>query len=314
MIEVMSQGELQARYAELLGQYDPMPENGFPDFEGMKAFVKAELQDEDGAWWHQALSEFANFEAFYNWLDTLTAYDAMDAGDSVFDAKPLLEVVYHALLSEKPEDATVAAGAQETQEAQDNDSLPKIVGYQVHTPDGKYHWGDRPSYLILTEATAIRDLLDARKGQGHWIMTAILEDDIQEAWFEDQGWDLFGREEDVMEIQRDDEYMIFKSDDEAIAFVRRMAQTGSQRHIDAITRHDADEAKRNWPFGVTFINLKDETDTDEHGKERITPKGSSWVVTGASGAGDNWLLSCEATGAGIIPSSFDLRNDFTESE
>ena len=302
------QVEFQAKYAYLLGQYDPLPENGFPDFEGMKAFVKAELEDEDASPWHQALSDFANFEAFYNWLDTLTAYEAMDACDSLFDAKPLLEVVYHALLSENSEFATVTAGAKEAQ-----DSLPKIVGYQVHTQDGNHHWGDRPSYLILTEATAIRDLLDARKGQGHWIMTAILEDDIEEAWFEDQGWDLFDISDDVKLIQRDDEQGIFKDDDEAIDFVRRMAQTGSQRHIDAITRHDADTAKRNWPLGVTFVNLKDETDTDEHGKERITPKGNTWVVTDASGAGDNWLLSCEASGASIIPSSFDLRNDFTES-
>lgn len=307
MSEPTTQDQLQARYVELLGQYDPLPDNGFPDFEGMKAFVKAELEDEDGSCWHEAISKFANFESFFNWLDTLTAYEAMDADESVVDAKPLLEIIYHALLSEKPEGANTHPGAQESE-----DSLPKIVGYQVHTPDGDCHWRDRPSYLILTEATAIRDLLDARKAQGHWIMTAILEDDIEEPWFEDQGWDLFG--DDVKGIERDDELGIFKDDDEAIAFVRRMAQAGSQRHIDAISRHDADEAKRNWPFGVTFINIKDETDTDEHGNERITPKGSTWVVTGESGTGDDWLLSCEATGASIIPSSFDLRNDFTESE
>jgi len=242
------QVEFQARYAYLLDQYDPLPENGFPDFEGMKTFVKAELEDEDASSWHQALSDFANFEAFYNWLDTLTAYEAMDAGDSLFDDKPLLEVVYHALLSEKPESATVAAGSQE---AQDEKVLPKIVGFQVHTQDGNHYWRDRAFYLTLTEGTAIRDLIDARKGQGHQTMTAILG--------------------------------------------------------------DADAAKRNWPLGVTFVNLKDETDTDEHGKERITPKGNTWVVTDASGAGDNWLLSCEASGASIIPSSFDLRNDFAES-
>jgi hypothetical protein len=62
----------------------------------------------------------------------------------------------------------------------------KIVGYQVHDHRGN-HWANRPSYFILTEETALSDLETARKGQGCWIMTAVLEGDIEEATFEAGG-------------------------------------------------------------------------------------------------------------------------------
>jgi hypothetical protein len=62
----------------------------------------------------------------------------------------------------------------------------KIVGYQVQDDRGN-NWAGRPSYEILTEATAISDLTAARKGQGFWLMIAILEDDIEEPAYESGG-------------------------------------------------------------------------------------------------------------------------------
>ncbi|MBI6883049.1 hypothetical protein [Pseudomonas putida] len=60
-----------------------------------------------------------------------------------------------------------------------------IVGYQVQDSDGN-NWADRPSFLILTEKTAINDLLEARKSGGFWTMIAILNGDVQDPSYEDE--------------------------------------------------------------------------------------------------------------------------------
>jgi hypothetical protein len=62
----------------------------------------------------------------------------------------------------------------------------RIVGYQVHDHRGN-HWAGRPSYEILTEETALSELKAARKGQGCWLMTAVLDGDIEEPTFEAGG-------------------------------------------------------------------------------------------------------------------------------
>lgn len=43
---------------------------------------------------------FPNFEAFFAWWDTFTAYDQMDEGFSADDHKPILKVAYQALSAE----------------------------------------------------------------------------------------------------------------------------------------------------------------------------------------------------------------------
>ncbi|MFK4131974.1 hypothetical protein ACI2KR_06720 [Pseudomonas luteola] len=61
----------------------------------------------------------------------------------------------------------------------------QILGYQVVDRHG-HHSNDRPSYLILTEQTAVADLLEARASKtGLWTMVAILEGDIQKPEFEE---------------------------------------------------------------------------------------------------------------------------------
>ena len=53
-------------------------------------------------------------------------------------------------------------------------------------------------------------------------------------WFaESEGWAVFNGNE----IQRDDALDKFASDDEAIAFVQRLADLGSQLHLSALDLH-----------------------------------------------------------------------------
>jgi hypothetical protein len=59
-----------------------------------------------------------------------------------------------------------------------------IAGYQVQTPAGD-QWAGRPDDLILSQATAIKDLRTARKGQGQWLMVVVLEGDVENPSFED---------------------------------------------------------------------------------------------------------------------------------
>lgn len=59
-----------------------------------------------------------------------------------------------------------------------------------------------------------------------------------------EGWDLFDYNgSGLMEIERDDEANIFADDASAVAYVETRAAEGSQRHIDALAQHRADEAK-----------------------------------------------------------------------
>ncbi|TNC80797.1 MAG: hypothetical protein C9356_11785 [Oleiphilus sp.] len=59
-----------------------------------------------------------------------------------------------------------------------------IIGYQVQDTAGN-NWGGRPSYEVLTEATATKDLLDARStATALFTMIAVLDGDIEEPIFE----------------------------------------------------------------------------------------------------------------------------------
>lgn len=61
-----------------------------------------------------------------------------------------------------------------------------ILGYQVQDIQGN-NWGGRASNMVLTEATAIRDIKEARKQQptNGYGLIAILSNDIDEPVFEE---------------------------------------------------------------------------------------------------------------------------------
>ncbi len=63
--------------------------------------------------------------------------------------------------------------------------MSSIMGYQVANAVTGEYWGDRPSFEILTEQTAIKDIQEAREsGQVGWVMHAILAGDIEEPTYE----------------------------------------------------------------------------------------------------------------------------------
>lgn len=48
----------------------------------------------------ELIKSFSDFDSFYDWLDTVTAYDQMDADESVEHCKPLIEVIYNDIRAE----------------------------------------------------------------------------------------------------------------------------------------------------------------------------------------------------------------------
>lgn len=59
-----------------------------------------------------------------------------------------------------------------------------IIGYQVQDEHGN-NWGNRPSYHILTEQAATRDLHQSREElSANFVMVAILNGDIEQPTFE----------------------------------------------------------------------------------------------------------------------------------
>jgi hypothetical protein len=61
-----------------------------------------------------------------------------------------------------------------------------IIGYQVQDQNGN-NWSDRPSYLVLTEQTAVEDLKAARSSKtGDYSIVGILRNDIQDPILENR--------------------------------------------------------------------------------------------------------------------------------
>jgi len=60
-----------------------------------------------------------------------------------------------------------------------------ILGYQVQDQQGN-HWANRPSFEILTEQTALKELMESRNNSASacWNIIAITEGDIEEPTFE----------------------------------------------------------------------------------------------------------------------------------
>lgn len=64
--------------------------------ESLQALLDADGHDE-GA---RQLLAFQNFEAFFTWFDTVTAFDQMDTDQSAEDHKPLLQLAFDALVDQ----------------------------------------------------------------------------------------------------------------------------------------------------------------------------------------------------------------------
>lgn len=73
-----------------------LADNSLPTFEHMRSIILEDL-DDDG---RELLLGFADFTAFYDWFETLSHYDQVDAEQSLEQGKALLEVVYLSLLAE----------------------------------------------------------------------------------------------------------------------------------------------------------------------------------------------------------------------
>jgi hypothetical protein len=78
-----------------------------PSCEEMIAFIQemldTESHDDEGG---QQLLAFRDFEAFFEAMDTATAYEQMDAGDSITEYKPLLQIAFDALVAQYREEGS----------------------------------------------------------------------------------------------------------------------------------------------------------------------------------------------------------------
>lgn len=87
----------------------------------------------------------------------------------------------HGKTLSRPMEQLVERPKEEVIVIQKPEKLPTVVGFQVQNNNGE-NWNDRPSYEILTQELAVKDLVEARKQLPAqlWLMVAILENDIQE--------------------------------------------------------------------------------------------------------------------------------------
>lgn len=111
-----------------------------------------------------------------------------------------------------------------------------------------------------------------------------------------EGWALFndGLNDHNYRIERDDEAGIFTGDDEAIAFVERLALVGSKVHKLALDVHGFRDEYKDWlPLDVASIEAIDQLalsegwvfgTVDDHGGERFQISKLDDVTTFASDA------------------------------
>lgn len=76
-----------------------------PDYENWREAISEMVEPED--------QPFADFEAFFNWWDVVSAYDQMDVGEKAIDFKPMLAVAYLQMLA----DGLITGGADGALEA-----------------------------------------------------------------------------------------------------------------------------------------------------------------------------------------------------
>lgn len=110
--------------ADFAGEYEVLLKQAavaFPKaaigFEEMKATVRKVVEAEGAAEGCSEMLEFDDFETFFGWFDTLSAYDQMDEDFKVSIFKPPLDVVYRALVAEYRARVQANACMPETPEA-----------------------------------------------------------------------------------------------------------------------------------------------------------------------------------------------------
>jgi hypothetical protein len=215
MTEINSaENDFKAEYDAACSPADPMCQT--PTFEQFRQVIKDKLEEEGEHEGRVLLLGFGDFDEFFTWLDTLNAYEARDT-DDVTSYRAGLEAIYKSLVAEYKAvkacpfcgdcDSNLSnngiesnfvvcdCGAEGPPGTDDIQAVIEwnrraqlstggIVGYQVQTPAGD-QWAGRPENIILSQATAIKDLRTARKGQGKWLMVAVLEGDVENPSFED---------------------------------------------------------------------------------------------------------------------------------
>lgn len=94
MTQQLATQDYSARYDQLLLQVrsESESESQLPSFDAMKTAVIEALDEETPI--------FDDFQAFFDWWDVTTAYDQYDSDERAEHHKPLLEVVFQALLIE----------------------------------------------------------------------------------------------------------------------------------------------------------------------------------------------------------------------
>lgn len=84
---------------------------------------------------------------------------------------------------------------------------------------------------------------------------------------------------------------------------------GPRRHI----RHQILPTSRQpFPVGAVVINRLDQIDLDHNGEERITKAGNRWSVFYVDG--ESRHIACEETGAWIVPTISELRQQFSSEK
>lgn len=73
--------------------------DGPVSLQDMRRALRQCLGEGDDTAGEKELRAFADFDGFYDWLDTLTAYDQLDNDQSLYQDKPCLEIAYRSLLA-----------------------------------------------------------------------------------------------------------------------------------------------------------------------------------------------------------------------
>ncbi|HHH9443067.1 TPA: hypothetical protein ACP32N_005055 [Pseudomonas aeruginosa] len=95
MHTTISSPSFEQHYSQQLGAIVWPFDNPPPTFAEMRAHVLGLLEDDGDP--VKEVGRFGDFEGFFSWFDTVTAYDQLDTEESAGDFRSLLEVVYQAI-------------------------------------------------------------------------------------------------------------------------------------------------------------------------------------------------------------------------
>jgi hypothetical protein len=121
-----------------------------------------------------------------------------------------------------------------------------ILGYQIQDQHGD-NWAERPSHEILTQATAINELKEARAQQStsHYNMIVILKGDIEDPTFESH---LASTEEQYKTLAVSTSHILLKDHDV-------LTELAASKNVNTITERETgwfvklyDDAQRNGQY------------------------------------------------------------------